>query len=671
MLLSTSARYALMCFFCLTALFSYTAFAGAAFAGAEDWRPISPEEMARKTPHVEPDADAEAIFWEVRVDDSSANELALKHYVRVKIFTERGKDDFSKRDIPFLNGTKVKDVEARVTKPDGTSVLLKKEDVLEREIIKTNGIKVKAKSFALPGLEVGSIVEYRYREVISDGSANMRLIFQRDIPIENMSYYIRPFSGDKGMAYFEFNTGKTKFEKDKNDFYRATMLNVPAFREEPNMLPEDEVRSWMYIYYTNTANSKPEEYWKDISKAFFEFSKSSMKVSDDVKSVTAEAIKGATTDEEKLRNIYNFCKTEIKNVYYASNISDADMKKVNEAKSANDTLKLRMGASSDIDYLFGAMARAAGFDARIALSGNRSEMFFKPNIVNYRLMLNSSSIAVKVGDKWQFFSPAGYYATFGMMGWVEEGQTALISDPKEVIWNQTPLSPPEKSAEKRTGKFKLLEDGTLVGEARIEFTGHQGVYHKRYNDSDSDSVREATLKSFIRKNILGTAEIMDFTIENVTDPEKPFVYTFKIRVPNYASLTGKRLFFQPNVFERNAAPRFSSNSRKYDIYINYPWSEQDEISIELPAGYSLESPDVPAPIKDPQGISSHEVKMAISNDGKILTYNRKFSFGNGGFIRFPAASYVPVKSLFEAFNKADVHQLTLRQGAAASTPAKP
>src|SRR4051812_32874587 len=89
----------------------------------KEWRPVTPAEIAAKA-QVEPDADAEAIFWEVRVDDSSADELALRHYVRVKIFTDRGREQFSSHDIVFTKGTKVKDVEARVTKPDGSTVFL-------------------------------------------------------------------------------------------------------------------------------------------------------------------------------------------------------------------------------------------------------------------------------------------------------------------------------------------------------------------------------------------------------------------------------------------------------------------------------------------------------------------------------------------------------------------
>src|ERR1700757_275041 len=83
----------------------------------DDWRPITPEELAMKAPKVEPDADAEAIFWEVKIDDSSDEDLSMQHYVRVKIFTDRGREKYSKFDIPFTKGTKIKDIAARVTKP--------------------------------------------------------------------------------------------------------------------------------------------------------------------------------------------------------------------------------------------------------------------------------------------------------------------------------------------------------------------------------------------------------------------------------------------------------------------------------------------------------------------------------------------------------------------------
>ena len=56
---------------------------------------FDPADLASKTPLVDKEADAEAIFWEVRIDDGAADELVFTNYVRVKVFNERGKESQS------------------------------------------------------------------------------------------------------------------------------------------------------------------------------------------------------------------------------------------------------------------------------------------------------------------------------------------------------------------------------------------------------------------------------------------------------------------------------------------------------------------------------------------------------------------------------------------------
>src|SRR5690242_732878 len=111
-------------------------FAHAGLSQDKDWRPVSPEDLSSKTPVVETAADAEAIFWDVWIDDSSSESLTQRHYVRVKIYTDRGREKYSKFDVPFTKGLKIKDLEARVIKPDGSIVEIGRDDIFEREIIK-------------------------------------------------------------------------------------------------------------------------------------------------------------------------------------------------------------------------------------------------------------------------------------------------------------------------------------------------------------------------------------------------------------------------------------------------------------------------------------------------------------------------------------------------------
>ncbi len=575
-------------------------------AGGEDWRPVTPEELAMKTPKVDPDADAEAIFWEVRIDDSSSEDLSLQHYVRVKIFTERGREKYSKFDIPFTKGMKIKDVAARVTKPDGSTVEIQKDDIFEREIIKANGLKVKAKSFAIPNVESGVIVEYRYREVISDaGASGMRLQFQRDVPVQTLSYYYKPYN-KKTPNYQSFNFDDTKFVEDQKGFWVATRKNVLALKEEPRMPPENQVVPWMLlqsvrINITSTSldsfrisikdPSNPAIYWGSVGSEKTYLAKFMNKPDKEIKKVAEDLTAAAATPEEKLQKLYQYCQTEIKNTSFDPVLTDDQRKKLPEIKSVSDVLKRKAASAQFVDMLFGAMANSLGYESRIAFCGDRSEMFFRPEMTN-ESFIHPAAIAVKIGNDWKFFNPGLSFVSYGNLVWYEEGVWALLVGEKEFTWVKTPASEVDKSVAKRTGKLKLLDDGTLEGEVRIEYADQLGLGHKLESYDKSANKREEDFKAELKAR-MSTAEISDLIIENISEPNKPVVYAFKIHIPGYAQKTGKRLFLQPGFFEHGEQSLFSSASRKYDIYFHYPWSEHDHITIDLPAGFTLDNADAP------------------------------------------------------------------------------
>ena len=332
-------------------------------------------------------------------------------------------------------------------------------------------------------------------------------------------------------------------------------------------------------------------------------------------------------------------------------------------KSPSDTLKHGIGNGNDVDMLFGAMAIAAGFDVRIANLADRSDIFFDPTFPD-DYFLKAYDMAVKVGSEWRFYDPASTFVPEGMLRWQEEGQDALISDPKEPTFVTTPLSPPEKSLQKRTARLSLSEDGTVEGDIAIEYTGHLAVDRKRADASDSQTQREQNLTENVKKR-LSTAELTNITIENLDVPTKPYLYKYHIKVPGYAQRTGKRLFLQPGFFEHGIAPMFTNSNRTFDVYFNYPWTEEDQVSIDLPAGYALDNADTP-PGFAAQSISKYVVKIGITKDNKTMVYSRNFMFGGGGTIVFPSKGYPQLKAFFERVNQADNHTITLKQTATAA-----
>jgi hypothetical protein len=640
---------------------------GAAFAG-DDWKPVDPGDLGLKAPVVEKDADAEAIFWEVKVDDDPQGDLIFSHYIRIKVFTERGRESQSKIDIPFGeifgSNIKIQNIAARTIKPDGSIVELKKNDVFERTWVKTSGLKVKAKSFALPGLEPGCIIEYRWQEVRLNQSADyITLDFQRDIPVQRVKYLIKPFPFEGySMRSITLHGQESPFVKEKEGFYSTTQTNLPAIHEEPQMPPENQLKTWMLIYYTKDDKLEPDKYWSALGKRIYDATKSLLKVNDDVRVAATAAIADAKTDDEKIGRLFEFCRTKIKNVSGdASGISPEERKKLKENKTPGDTLKRGMGTAADVDLLFAALATAAGYDARIVMAPDRGELFFTKSIAN-SYFLEPANIAVRIGDNWKFYNPGYRYLPIGMLRWQEEGEESLVTDPKQPVWLETPLSDPEKSRVKRRATLRLSDDGTIEGDVNLEYTGHFAIQRKQDNDEDSASQREESLKDEV-KALLSTADLADIRIENVTDQVKPFTYAYHIRVPGYAQRTGKRLFLQPAFFQHGVGPRFSASTRAYPIYFHYPWLEDDEVSIELPEGFALDNADAPAPFGGPP-VGAYKSSIGVTGDRHILVFKRNFYFGGGGNIFFPVTAYPQLKNFFDLLNKQDNHTITLRQSAA-------
>lgn len=630
----------------------------------DDWKPVDPAQLSLKTPVVEKDADAEAIFWEVKVADESNSygeaQTVLTHYLRIKVFTERGKEQKSTIDLTYYGKTNISQIQGRTIKPNGEIIELKKDAVFERTIVKFGKLKVKTKSFAMPGVEPGAIIEYRYRET-RPTYYHTRLEFQQDVPVQIVKYYVKPLASSTYRLWSRpFHCNPTPLVKER-DFHMTSLSNVPAFKEEPYMVPENQVRAWMLLYYSESDKIDAEKYWKELGKKEYNENKSAMKVNDDVRKVATEAMGDASSAEQKLERLLTYCRTKVKYIFDdALTLTDEDRKKLKENKSPADTIKSGFGTQRDIDLLFAALATAAGLESRVVMVSDRSQVFFDVSFAN-DYFLDDRLIAVKVDNGWKYFSPSSTYVPPGMLPWRNEGLKGLLTDGKEPTFIDLPLSAPEKSLERTIGKFKLSEEGTLEGDAYIEFTGHRAAYMKEENDDESPEKRETILKDIIKKH-LGAVEISNIKIENVTDPFKPFTYSFHIKVENYATRTGKRLFLQPAFFQFGEVAFFTNAQRKYPIYFEYPYLEASHVEIALPTGFELDNAESPSSF-NANDVVKYDVSLKVATDSKVLLYNRTLKI-NG--MVFPVETYAALKQVFDLMHKQDNHQVTLKYTASAA-----
>jgi hypothetical protein len=639
-----------------------------AYASGPDWPPVDRAELALKAPKVEPDADAEALLWDVRVSHESEGGIKTVrlHYLRIKIFNDRGREKFTTVDIEFRNGEKISDIAARTIRPNGEIVELKKDAVYERVLVKTRGVKVKVKSFALPAVEAGAIVEYRWRDTLSDElTDHFRLQFQREIPIQSVKYHIKPLAElpyGIGMRSLALHMQTPAFVKEPGGFYGVSAANVPAFKEEPDMPAEPQVRPWLLIYYAKDTDDTPDKYWDKIGKKIYEEYKDQLKVNDEMRNAAGEIVKGAANDEEKLQRLFDFVRKSVKNTHYEGETSDRrEREKLKENRNTVDTWKQKTGSGYEINLLFMALAQSQGFDARLMATADRSYGPFNKDFTDL-YFLRSDNVAVKVGDHWRFCDPSSPLLPFGMLDSDEEGQGALITDPKQPVLVVTPISAPAASQISRRGTFRLQEDGVLEGDVVVDYTGHDLENRKRRYQEQSPAEREEAVKKGIQDRF-PLAEVTAIKVEGVSENLEPLKVSYHVKIEAYAEKTGRRLFLKCSYFNRSNKPRYSSAQRRYPVMFDHAWTETESVTYALPAGYSLEKAEAPTPLRV-GGLGEQRVRMTINTATKVLTFERNFIFGTGGGLSVPASSYKDLKMVFDRFQEMDEHTLIVKQDAA-------
>jgi hypothetical protein len=662
--LSRCIAYAIMAAaLCLISLIA--AHAAVAGAGNDAWKPVDPAHLALKTSTAEKDADAEALFWDVYLEKSEGR-AELRHYVRIKLFNQRGCDARGKVELFYAGKDSIADIAGRTIKPDGSIIELSPTAIFDRNVIKVGKRKASAKSFAMPGVEPGAIIEYRWREVRKEAWM-MALHFQFEIPAQSIQFTIKDKSGMTRMK--PMNMKDVLFKEVSAGLTTAQRANVPAFRREPQMPPENEVRGWMLVY---TASGWAEyNYWTYRSQQLYEEYKSQIKPNEEVKKAAESLVAGAMTPEQKLERLHDFCRTKIKNIDDDSSLSEQAQAKIGETKNPAETLRRASGTGMQINALFAAMANAIGFEARVALTGDREESF--PDIGSpFTANMNSYHVAVRVGGEWRFCDPSLTYLPFGMLRWQEEGLDSLISDPVTRNFVKTPISAPGLSKKVRKADFKLNDDGSLEGDVRIEYTGQAGLERKELLADMSAEVREKQVRDAI-KTWLPTAEITNMKFENVSDPLHPMVQSYHVRVPDYAQRTSKRLLLQPAFFQFGSKPMFPNQERRHPVYFHYPWSEEDFVSIQLPDGFEPENFAQLLPLRA-ETISAYKPLIVYNVQTRTLTYQRSFFFGAGGALIFPRQGspeviqnyYTQLKMLFDVLHDRDSFTVSLKTTAIAS-----
>jgi hypothetical protein len=613
-------------------LFSFLLLIWAPLAKADGWQPIDPADLTMKDNPAQPGAKAMILYRSVERNDTLGSET---DYVRIKIFNDEGKS-YADVTVPAFDReiSKIGGVAGRTIHPDGSIVNFNGQ-VYEKVVAKGRNINVRTKSFTLPDVTPGSIIEYRYTTYweAMDPNSNVYYTFtETEWPIQRELY--------QRAAHFSFTPARedlfqysvvanrlppdAKTNQDKiKHIVTLDITNVPAFEEEPYMPPKEEARMRVIFFYFTDQTTVPrgDEYWKQQGKRWYDATESFMNkkgaMSKTVQSITA----GSDTQEQKLHKIYDYVQG-LENLTFEEQKSDKELKrsKQHEIKNVEDVVDNKYGYRSQLNRTFVALARAAGFDATLVKLTERDDDILHKEWPAFS-QLGFEVAVVKMNGTTKYLDPGSPFCPYGTLPWEDTGVQALLLDKNMPTWVQTPIADVASGMVKRSAKLNLDEDGSLSGEVEVTFSGEDAYRYRLDARQQDDTARKKTMEDLMQDWLPVKADI---TLESVNDWKSasvPLVAKYKLNVRGYASSTGRRVLIPATLFSGAYRNPFVAAKRVNPVYLDYLWGRSDDVNITLPKMFQVESLPKTTDAKN----ALVELSMGYANENGTLHFTRSFT----------------------------------------------
>ena len=578
---------------------------------ATDFPPITPEDLKMTSLSEQPGAPAVILLRE-EIDDDMHDVQSV--HERIKILTEAGRE-YANVEIPYSRRSfTVGGISGQTTHADGSIVPFEGKP-FDKTVLKGGDIKVNVKSFTLPDVQVGSIVEYKYdlryddNVVLAPEWEVQQALFQRHtyfkyIPFQNHgSMEIQLAHGQiaNGVAWTPFLGVNKGPQIHRNQAAESSSMasqgqtthwidldldNVPAFVEEPDMPPASMMRWRVYFYYQESL--KPEDYWKSQGKFWSKDVEGFIGRDKGIASTVAKIVEPSQTPEQKVRKIYAYV-AEMENQDYIPERSKNETKvlQIKFNKGAEDVLANRSGTHDELNRLFVSMVRAAGVPASLIWVPDRSREIFIKQYLSTR-QFDAEIAIVQLDGKEVYLDPGSKFCPYGILDWRFSAVGGLKLNTKGADFGETPYPTYKQSVTTRMADLSLDTNGTARGKIVLVFKGMSAMLKRQEGGKTDADGRKKILEDDLRSELPGNSEVHLTNSPDWQTVESPLIAEFKVSFP-FAVLSGKRLLVQQHLFQVSAKNRFPSAKRVNPVYFSYPWQEADEVHITVPAGVEVES----------------------------------------------------------------------------------
>jgi hypothetical protein len=650
---------------------------------AADWPAVTQEELALKDNPAEPGAPAMILFREETVN---SKELQIDEYYKIKIFTDAGKS-LADREVIISGNGQVTNIQGRTIHPDG-KVIPFDGQVLQKTVYKSEEQRAEAKTFTLPDVTPGSIIEFRYRIQFA-AIMYMPQFENESIYLEKIlaSFVALPASWQvqdsiyTRHAHFVYIPNEVAPEarqyvpsllwrkshlpsnitpqKQKDESWTLDVNDIAGIPVEDHMLPPEELRGRVEFFMDSAEHPKDsKEYWDKVAKGWADSDERFIGKRSAIQELTSKTVKADDTPEVKLKRLYDRAQ-QVQNLNYLPRAEQqGNSKNARDNNNVEDVLKHDFGNVQQINLFFVAMAQAAGFDSSLLRAAPRSKTLFHPEYQDRR-ELSTDFAWVHAGDKDYYLDPGLPYCPFGLLPWYDTAIAVMRSTKQGSSMVQVPPTPSSTSDTQRIAMLTLDEDGTLSGTITVRYAGQPALSHRMAERNQDNEGRRKTMENEIKRMFPASAK---YTITNMAGWDRldePITVEGKLELPGMGEPAGRRLLLPIGVYESLQRQLFEPSARTQDIYFTYPYQHSDNITIKLPNG--MQPAALPTPVViDPGGRLKYQI--SAKQDGNSIQIQRQLVVGT---MLFPVKAYPALRQFFGMLKTDDAQQIVLQPPAAA------
>lgn len=633
-------------------------------ANTEQWRPVSKEDLELKDNPAQPGADAMILYREDFVNEKYVDQdgVYIDEYLQAKIFTDKGVK-WGDVEIPFSKeNSDVTDLKARTIEPDGSVVDFEGKP-FEKTIVKKNGSKFLAKTFTLPDVKPGCIVEYRYRlqykphYLWDEYWTVSQELFTREARFSILPYVPRSFDSNYPLFFRLSHLSKDYVPKQQTDgSYVMTATNIPGIEDEPLMLPAEELEARVEFFHRDQdspTNETTDHFWMRTGKKWDEDLEHFINKKQALEQDLAQTVSSNDPPDVKLAKIYARVQ-KIRDLSLEENRTKQEMKEENLKEDSNveDVLKNGYATERQIDFLYIGLVRAAGFQATSVYLAPRSISAFHPEAQDPSEISHDDVVWVKAGGKEYYLDPACSACPFNMLPWYETGTQGLrvSKQGSEVV--RTPSPQPDEAATIRTADLEVEADGSASGKLTADFTGFKAITYRGQFRKEDETGRKKDFEEILQGQMPSGTNIEVTKIADWDDISKPVHVEATFKMSEFGSPTGHRLLMPSTVFQEEVVQDFSAQTRSSIIYFYYPFEVNDTLTLHPPAGYKVES--LPGVKKNDPGIVMYELTPTQQGDTVVI----KRHLSEGGMI-YDVKYYAALRAFFQSVKSNDDSQIVL------------